>query len=455
MPNRPRHLPAPPSLWRTLGPSFILLGLALGSGELILWPYLTAQYGLGLLWGGLLGISFQFVLNTEAMRYSLAWGESVFVGFKKLSRLIPLWFIFSTFIPWSLPGFSSATAQITTHFLPFLNQTWVAIGLLILVGLILSVGQTLYKTMERVQKGILLFSLPFIALLALLFTNATHWQEAGRGLIGQGNGWWFFPPGIALISFLGAFAYSGGGGNLNLAQSYYIKEKGFGMGKYAARIKSLFAGRGQPMVITGQRFTDTPGNRRRWRQWWRLVNIEHGLVFWLLGFLTIVVLAVLAKALVYGNEVGEGLSFLYMEAGTIGARSHALLGNLFLIVAGLMLFATHLGVLESSARITSENVFLFFSNQRKVNLSFGFYVVLWLQIALGIAIYLLGWQEPRFLLTLSAVLNAGAMMVAFPLLYWLNKKHLARVYQPHWLRRFLMLAALAFFAILLGVTFRG
>src|SRR3989338_5726921 len=95
-------LKSPPSIWKTLGPSFILLGLALGSGELILWPYLTANYGLGLLWGGLLGISFQYVLNTEAMRYTLAWGESVFVGLRKLSILIPVWYIISTFIPWSL-----------------------------------------------------------------------------------------------------------------------------------------------------------------------------------------------------------------------------------------------------------------------------------------------------------------------------------------------------------------
>ena len=93
MPNRSKNLPNPPGLIHTLGPSFVLLGLALGSGELILWPYLAARYGLGLLWGGLLGITFQFILNTEVMRYSLAWGESVFVGFRKLARWIPLWFI--------------------------------------------------------------------------------------------------------------------------------------------------------------------------------------------------------------------------------------------------------------------------------------------------------------------------------------------------------------------------
>ena len=40
-----------------------------------MWSYLAANYGLGILWGGLLGITFQFVLNTETMRYTLAWGR--------------------------------------------------------------------------------------------------------------------------------------------------------------------------------------------------------------------------------------------------------------------------------------------------------------------------------------------------------------------------------------------
>lgn len=451
MPSRPTTLPQPHSLWRTLGPSFILLGLALGSGELILWPYLTAQYGLGLLWGGLLGITFQFILNTETMRYTLAWGESVFVGFKKLSRWIPLWFILSTFIPWSLPGFSSATAQIIVSYFPFLNEAVVAIFLLILVGVVLSMGRTLYKTVEHVQKTIIFVSLPLILLLTVMFSGKAEWQELGWGLLGRGDGWWFFPPGIALASFLGAFAYSGGGGNLNLAQSYYIKEKGFGMGKYAAKVKSLFAPGSEKISVTGNVFSNTAANAKLWKQWWRLVNTEHFLVFWLLGFTTIIVLAVLSKALVYGSEVGEGLAFLYAQANAITAHSHAFLGHAFLLTAGVMLLSTHLGILESSSRIISENVFLFFSRQTKVNLSFGFYVSLWLQIMLGIIVYLVGWQEPRFLLTLSAVLNAGAMMVAFPLIYWLNKKHLPPVAQPHIFRKIFMLAAFTFFAVFVGI----
>lgn len=74
-----KELPPPLTLGALLGPSFILLGLGLGSGELILWPYLVAHFGLGIIWGAVLGIAFQFFLNMEVERYALITGESVFV----------------------------------------------------------------------------------------------------------------------------------------------------------------------------------------------------------------------------------------------------------------------------------------------------------------------------------------------------------------------------------------
>ena len=39
----PKALP----LRKLIGPSFILLGLGLGSGEVILWPFLASNYGMG------------------------------------------------------------------------------------------------------------------------------------------------------------------------------------------------------------------------------------------------------------------------------------------------------------------------------------------------------------------------------------------------------------------------
>ena len=455
MPKSSRqNLPTPPGMFSTLGPSFILLGLALGSGELIMWPYLAANYGLGILWGGLLGITFQYVLNTETMRYTLAWGESVFVGFRKLSVIIPLWYIISTFIPWSLPGFSSASSQILSNYFHFPHvEAIIAIGLLLLTGIILSAGKFLYNTMEFLQRGVIMIGLPFAIILAAILTNRTDWVEAAWGLVGRGDGWWFFPQGIAIASFLGAFAYSGAGGNLNLAQSYYIKEKGWGMGRFASKISSLFSKDAKSTKIEGQIFKDTPANYRKWLGWWKMINFEHAMIFYLLGFVTIVVMAVLAKSLVFGSDVGAGLSFLNAEAAMIASRTTPLVGTFFLLVAALMLFSTQMGILESSSRIISENiVLLFYKKGKKFNLSLGFYVALWAQILLGITIYLSGFREPRFLLTLAAVLNAAAMMVSFPLLFWLNKKKLPKIYQPNFIRKLIMLLAFLFFAGFVIIT---
>lgn len=455
MPAAVKHLPQPPSLWHTIGPSFILLGLALGSGELILWPYLAANWGLGLLWGGLLGISLQFVLNTEVMRYSLTWGESVFVGFKRLSVFIPLWYIISTFIPWSLPGFSSASSEILVSLFPWLSEWVVTLSLLVLTGVLLSAGKTLYKTMEIFQKTIIFIGLPFMVLLTFWLSSRQDWVELAWGLIGRGDGYWFFPEGVALASFVGAFAYSGAGGNLNLAQSYYIKEKGFGMGKYMTKITSLFSGQAKISALEGQTFTMTPQNKRLWSQWWKLVVTEHFLVFWTLGFVAICVLAVLAKVTVFGQAAEQGLAFLYVESAAIGARTIPFIGTFFLLVSAVTLFSTQVGVLESSSRIISENILLLFARSgSKVNASLWFYLALWGQIVFGAGIYFLGIQEPRFLLTLGAVLNAAAMMMSFIFLFWLNKVRLHKEFQPGSIRRMLMAIAVAFFAFFLVITLK-
>lgn len=448
-----KNLPKPLSIWQTLGPSFILLGLALGSGELILWPYLSANYGLGLLWGAAMGISFQYLLNTELMRYTLAWGETVFVGWRKISILLPIWFIVSTFIPWSLPGFSSASSEIIHAYLPMISPTVITIGLLLFTGLVLTGGPSLYKTMEKFEKGIVFMSIPLILLLAVLFIRPPDLAEAMTGLVGAGDGWWFFPPGIALASFLGAFAYAGGGGNLNLAHSAYIKEKGFGMGKYAAKIGSIFSDNFQAVKLEGQTFAESTLNRKRWKQWWRLVTLEHGIVFWFTGFVGIVLLSTLSKVLVFGQAAEEGLSFLFLQSEAITAAGLPLLGGVFLVAVAVMLFSTQVIVLEASSRIISENVtLLFYKPGLKFNTSLAFYIALWLQIGLGIFLLLSGLQEPRFILTLAAVLNGAAMMVSFPLIWWLNRMHLRPAYRPGVFRQAGLLVAFGFFVFFVGIT---
>src|SRR5688500_659446 len=71
-----RDLPEPRGLRKYMGASVIILATALGSGELILWPYITTQVGIALVWLSVVGISVQFFLNMEIERYTLATGET-------------------------------------------------------------------------------------------------------------------------------------------------------------------------------------------------------------------------------------------------------------------------------------------------------------------------------------------------------------------------------------------
>src|SRR3989338_9169560 len=133
-----KSFPKPPVLKKLIGPSFLILAMGLGSGEVILWPYLVSNYGLGIAWGALLGITFQFFINMEIERYALLKGESVFVGINKIWRGAAYWFILSTFIGFGLPGIIAASAKVIAGVLGFQDFRWLAILFLLLIGIILS-----------------------------------------------------------------------------------------------------------------------------------------------------------------------------------------------------------------------------------------------------------------------------------------------------------------------------
>lgn len=452
---RTHTLPKVPSVLSVLGPSFLLLGLALGSGEIILWPSLTAAHGMGIIWGALLGITLQYVLNTEVMRYTLYWGESVFVGFRRISVFLTFWYIFSTIVPWSLPAFASLSASIITYLVPAIPKEIVATVFLVSTGIVLTSRKSVYATLERYQKTVLLMGIPFLMFLLVLIARPSDYWALVQGILGNGDGWWLFPSGMALTTFVAACAYSGAGGNLNLAQSYYIKEKGFGMGAYLPRLSTFFAGEHtQAVSLTGKTFIKNAQNEQRWKMWWRLITFEHGIVFWFLGFLSIATLALLAASTVYGTAVEKtGLAFLFMEAQAIGAATTPLLGTVFLLVVAAFLFSTQLGVYESASRIISENIVLLdgIHPHKKVHLGKLFSFVVWGLVAIGICVYWAGFQEPQALLNASALLNAGAMLSSFIFVTVLSHKRLEDLYQPHIFRTILMLAGALFFGVLLSL----
>src|SRR3989344_676210 len=149
--------------------------------------------------------------------------------------ILALWFIFSTFLGFGLPGIIAASAQLLASAAGWTDYKILAAVFLVCIGLILSLGKTVYGLVERITKTVIMVGVPFILFLAIWVSTKTDWSALALGIIGRGNGYNWLPEGIILATFLGAFAYSGAGGNLNLTQSIYIKEKGYGMGAFAQK----------------------------------------------------------------------------------------------------------------------------------------------------------------------------------------------------------------------------
>ena len=75
---------APTFTWRNwfllLGPALLSGGSAIGGGEWLMGPAVTARYGGALLWLATLSILGQVVYNIEISRYTLYTGEPIFTG---------------------------------------------------------------------------------------------------------------------------------------------------------------------------------------------------------------------------------------------------------------------------------------------------------------------------------------------------------------------------------------
>ena len=178
------------------------------------------------------------------------------------------------------------------------------------------------------------------------------------------------------------------------------------------------------------------------------MNLEHGLIFWLAGLITILLISLLAYSTTYGRELGavQGVNFVIAEADVIGQKLTPVVGIVFLLVVGLFLFGTQLSVMDASSRILAENTLLLLPKLGESKLRQLFYVALWTQIGAGIAVLSLGMREPLLLLTIGAVLNAVAMLVHTALMLRMNTTSLAKVWQPSWVRRVVLGGAIMIFA---------
>ena len=444
-----KDMPEPLPLRKVLGPSVILTGLGVGSGEYIIWPFIAANVGIAMLWAAVLGITFQFFLNMEIERYTLATGESAVAGFSRYWKPFGILFCILAVVPFIFPGWAASAITILSFLTPIGEGAipYITIVALVAMGAALTASPVVYNTIEKAEflKVGLTIVFLLIAIFAVLLPRPETLADVGSVVTNFGQ--IQTSDTVTISVLLGAIVFAGAGGALNLAQSNYIRDKGLGMGQYIPRIVSPFTGEEMAEPATGSMMRQDEANLERWRGWWRVANIEHFITFWVLCVFSIGTFSLLAYATVYGEGIAEAADFTFIQAEGEALKNivGGWFGTLFWIFGFLSLLLTALAVIDNVCRVVADALKTIYLAESGISESRVYFIAVWSIIAIGTLILLLGLDTPLALLVLSSVLNGFVMIVYIVMLLVMNRTGLPEAIRLKGVRLGLMVGCLLFF----------
>ena len=458
------------SLVKMMGPGIVMAGLAIGSGELIMWPWITSIVGAQLLWAAAIGIFLQLWINIEIGRWSIVTGESPFTGMVRVIKTIVYVWVFMIVVGKFLPGWARETG-IALRDLIFgpghSSPPWVWTAIVFAaVAAILFGPKVIYQAVER--------SIMFLIVVIVVGLIYVVWEIGSKELFmamwdGVTNVFDFpdFPVPVfaddgsirdelSFSRFFGAVVFAGAGGLGNLYYAYYLREKGIGMGARMPTLMSAAHKHETKEMDTGYLYPETEENQKRFRDWFRYVVTDQVLFFWLLGSFTMFLFIFGALAVLHpiglvpdrGSLVWDLASILEESMGTSGRY-------LFLVVGMAALFSTQLGGVDGGSRI--------FSDLLHTNFKFGkwFKLEQWYLILVGTTM-IIGtfsvWFFEKYdiagldFLFISALIGGFAMAVYVPLLLYMNLTYLPKSARPGWINIFFMVIASAMYIGFAGYT---
>lgn len=410
LPRESKDLPSAKKWLYLSGPGVIMLATSLGSGEIYFWPNLSASLGAWVLLIAFVAIGLQYVINTEISRYTVTTGETIIEGFNRLWRPIPWGILLFCTLPWVWPGWSMGGAT-ALSWLVGGDPLFYGVASLVLAGCLLSLGRTLYKPLEITQ--MLLIGITILAALAVfgyvkaytrLPSIVTSLSCDRISAFGKTD----------ILVILSAFAFCGAGGTINLTQSHYVKEKGFGMGSFLPPLLNPFREKRQKDRVEGYVFSPNAENVRKWSEWWKEVRSEQYYNFFLIGCMALALLSILAVKLVGDAEPQTEMALLAQEMEVI-QKTSGFFSKVFALVVTLVFFTSEIGVLDHVCRLTADIAHckgVVRSGSRLLSEGAMYLYTLWAMIIGGIVILLgLNISQPPRLLVTAGVLSGIAMFV--------------------------------------------
>jgi uncharacterized protein YjeT (DUF2065 family) len=416
-----RDMPEPPrNYWRLVGPGIVAGGVGLSSGEFVLWPFISSQVGLVLLWGALVGVVTQFFLNMEVERYTLATGETAVTGFNRFWKHWGLIFAVLGYFANLWPGWAISSATLASYLFGG-NPSVIAIVSLLVIGFSLTFAPVIYVALERLIFVKVAAVLVLVVLGMAFAIEPESWRALPSGFTSIGT----LPEGLSMALVFGAIAFAGSGGAQNLCQSNWIRDKGFGMGQYVPRLVSPITGSPEALSATpiSYTFETTPANMARWNSWWRFANIEQVFSFVLVTVVTIGLTSMLAHSTLFGEpNLPNNVSFLRIEAQQLEQQVGRWFGILFLATGAFSLFGSAMGIIDYTSRLAAD--ILKTTYIPRVSESRTYFWLVWGMVGLGCTILLAGMSQPITLLVISASTGGVIMFLYSFMLIALNKRML-------------------------------
>ena len=194
-----------------LGPGLILGGAAIGGGEWLVGPEVTAKYGGALLWLATLSIIGQVIYNLEISRYTLYCGEPIFTGkfrskpgsrfwmpvymaldlgsvfpYLALTAAIPLFAALAGIVP----DPEDSTKMQTFLGIELSHYFWIramGVGIFITALVPLIFGGKILVALKWVMGLKIILVLGFLLVLAIGWSSWGTWVEIGTGFFKVGT----------------------------------------------------------------------------------------------------------------------------------------------------------------------------------------------------------------------------------------------------------------------------
>jgi hypothetical protein len=402
------------------------------------------------LWAAVLGILTQLFLNMEIERYTLATGETALTGFNRSWKHWGLVFAVLVYFANLWPGWALSSATLAT-FLFGGSPAVIGIAILVIIGVALTMAPVVYVALERLifVKVALVFAL--IVLAVAFAVNADSWRALPAGLFLVGN----VPSQLGFALLLGASAFAGAGGGQNLCQSNWIRDKGFGMGKYVPRLVSPVTGEEVAATSEVRSFTfeTTAANMARWHRWWRFANVEQFWTFAVVSIVTITLTSMLAHSTLFGEQgLPNNVNFLRTEGERLQTIVGPWFGLLFWATGAFSLFGSSMGITDYTSRLAADVLKSTYLRDSPVTESRLYFWLVWGLVAIGCGIILIGMNQPMVLLVISASVGGTMMFMYSGLLIQLNHTHLPVPIRMRAGRFAVLLWAMVFFGFLAGMT---